>query len=308
MKSTPRCFGCYIDDMVGALELLDAPNTTKSLVLRRSLSYLARHLDNNDPPSYTITALHRILKRTLNVTLPFADLRQACLEAGIAVAAGVKQKSARLSGVKKFRFLVEWAVAANSLDFRTAGVGYGLSTAAAKKTMENYHSCGLSIDQSSRIYAAAHAASTIVYIPDNVGELPFDKLLIAELASRGAVVTVPLRGGAITSDAMMADALAAGMDDSACKLILAGPDTLGISFSEMSKPLALALAKADLIIAKGQANYYVLSEFGHKYPHATIACLFTAKCDTVWKAFGCNEKSSIATIIQGGAPRRRGTK
>jgi hypothetical protein len=294
--------------MVGALELLDAPSTAKSLVLKRSLMYLSRHLDNNNPPSYAITALHRILKRTLNVAVPFADLRRACLEAGIAVATGVEQKSARLSGFKKFKFLMEWAVAANSLDFRTAGVGYGLSTAAVKKTMENYHGRGLAIDQSSSIYAAARAASTIVYIPDNVGELPFDKLLIAALASNGATVTVPLRGGAITSDAVMADALAAGMGDSQCKLILAGPDTLGISFSEMSKPLASALSKADLIIAKGQANYYVLSEFGQTYPRATIACLFTAKCDTVWEAFGCKKKSSIAAIIQRGTPRRRGTK
>ncbi len=170
--------------------------------------------------------------------------------------------------------------------------------------MNSYYKSGLAVNQSRLIYDAARAASRIVYITDNVGELPFDKLLVALLGSRGARVTVPLRGGPITSDAVMEDALAAGMDSAASELILAGPDTLGISFSEMSKPMAEALARADLIVAKGQANYYVLTEFGHRYPHATIACLFTAKCGMVWRDFGATGKASIAAIIQQGSPRR----
>jgi hypothetical protein len=113
-----------------------------------------------------------------------------------------------------------------------------------------------------------------------------------------------MRGGPITSDAVMADARAAGIDNVAARLILAGPDTLGISFAEMSKPLAAALSRADMVIAKGQANYYVLSEFGHRYPGATIACLFTAKCRNVWEKFGCDGKASIAVIIQNAAKKK----
>jgi hypothetical protein len=214
------------------------------------------------------------------------------------IARTVEKKASALKGAAQFRFLVRWAVAANSLDFRTAGAGYGLSTKRVEKTIAGYFKKGLFIDQSGRILAAAKAAKNIVYIPDNVGELPLDRLLIGLLSSYGAAVTVPMRGGPITSDAVMADARAAGIDKVASRLILAGPDTLGISFTEMSKQFAGALAHADLVIAKGQANYYVLSEFGHRYPAATIACLFTAKCKNVWEKFGCEGKASIAAIIQ----------
>jgi damage-control phosphatase, subfamily I len=300
MKSTPRCLSCYVDDISGALELLNVQERAKSEVLKRCFSYLARHLDNRDPPSYTITALHRILKRTLGIELPFANLRRACLNAGMAIATEVEKRAARLSGFGRFKYLVRWTVAANSLDFRTAGAGYGLTRAAVRNTLHSYFRRGLTVDHSNRIFAAARRSRTIVYIPDNVGELALDKLLVGLLRSYGATVIVPMRGGPITSDAVMADARAVRMEDTASRVIIAGPDTLGISFSEMSRALSSGLSRADLIIAKGQANYYVLSEYATRYPKATIACLFTAKCNSVWKTFDCSGKASIAAVIQKG--------
>jgi damage-control phosphatase, subfamily I len=96
----------------------------------------------------------------------------------------------------------------------------------------------------------------------------------------------------------MADAEKVDMKSIAARVILAGPDTLGISFSEMSADLSEALAEADLVIAKGQANYYVLSEFGSRYPRATIACLLTAKCGLIWQNFNCTGKASVAAVIK----------
>jgi uncharacterized protein with ATP-grasp and redox domains len=304
MKFVPECLPCFVDDIAGALDMLHVPPSKSMAVLRESLAYLSNHVAKKLPPSYYITGLHRILKRRLNMAMPFAGLRRACLKAGMEIARTVDKKASALKGAARFRYLLRWTVAANSLDFRTAGAGYGLSTKKAEKTIAGYFKKGLLIDQSDRILAAAKAAKTIVYIPDNVGELPFDRLLIGLLSSYGAAVTVPMRGGPITSDAVMADARAAGINNVAARLILAGPDTLGVSFAEMSKPLAAALSRADMVIAKGQANYYVLSEFGHRYPRATIACLFTAKCSNVWEKFGCKGKASIAAIIQNASKKR----
>ncbi|HUI92198.1 MAG TPA: ARMT1-like domain-containing protein [Chitinivibrionales bacterium] len=307
MKFVPECLACFVDDITGALDMLHAPAAGGAAVLSESLAYLSGHIADGMPPSYYITELHRILKRRLGVKMPFARLRAACLKAGMAIARRVEKRASALSGERRFRYLVRWAIAANSLDFRTAGAGYGLTAARAEKTIAGYFRKGLDVDHCRRIHAAAWRAKSIVYIPDNVGELPFDKLLVGLLSSYGADVTVPLRGGPITSDAVMADARAAGMQHAASRLIGAGPDTLGISFREMSRALSAALSRADLVIAKGQANYYVLSEFGRRYPRATIACLFTAKCGPVWEKFGCSGKASIAAIIQnvktGGNPK-----
>jgi hypothetical protein len=304
MKFVPECLPCFVDDIAGALDMLHVTPGKSMAVLRESLVYLSDHIAEGMPPSYYITGLHRILKRRLNMDMPFANLRHACLKAGMEIARTVEKKASALKGAARFRFLLRWATAANSLDFRTAGAGYGLSAKRAEKTIAGYFKKGLFVDHSGRIRAAAKAAKSIVYIPDNVGEIPIDKLFIRLLSSYGAAVTVPLRGGPITSDAVMADARAAGINKVASRLILAGPDTLGISFAEMSGELSHALSAADMVIAKGQANYYVLSEFGHRYPGATIACLFTAKCRNVWEKFGCKGKASIAAIIQSAAKTR----
>ena len=50
---------------------------------------------------------------------------------------------------------------------------------------------------------------------------------------------------------------------------------------------------------KGQANYYVLSEYGDRYSKAAISCLFTAKCDHVWKAVRMHGKSIHCSDHQG---------
>jgi damage-control phosphatase, subfamily I len=298
MKFVPQCLSCYIDDVLGALEMLGVSQKQTLSILQEVMLYLTTHISDDVPPSYFITDLHRIVKRHLGLDFPFADLRAACLEAGTRIAARVEKESARLSGLDRFRFLTRWAVASNSLDFRTAGAGYKLSVPALETTLKKYFDAGLTVDETENIFTAASAAERIVYVPDNVGELPFDKLLIGLLIAGGSRVVVPFRGGPITSDAVMSDADAAGIRDVTPDVILAGPDTLGISFKEMSAELSEALADADMIIAKGQANYYVLSEFGEQFTNATIACFFTAKCSHVWRQFGCTEKASIAAIIK----------
>ncbi|GAH29734.1 unnamed protein product, partial [marine sediment metagenome] len=47
----------------------------------------------------------------------------------------------------------------------------------------------------------------------------------------GSSVTSVLRGGPITSDATMEDGEEVGLQEAASEIILAGPDTLGISFN-----------------------------------------------------------------------------
>jgi damage-control phosphatase, subfamily I len=300
MKFVPQCLSCFIDDALGAIEMLGVPQKQSLLILQEVTQYLSAHMTDDVPPSYFITDLHRIIKRRLGLAMPFSDIRKICLDAGTRIARTVARESERMEGLDKFRFLVRWAVASNSLDFRTAGAGYGLSTPSIEKTISGYFDAGLTVDETAAIYKTTTGprGRRIVYVPDNVGELPFDKLVIGLLTSFGCHVTVPLRGGPITSDAVMEDGTAVGIGEVAAEVILTGPDTLGISFKEMSDELSEALTNADAIIAKGQANYYVLSEFGNRYPQATIVCLFTAKCSHVWQRFGCTEKASIAAIIK----------
>lgn len=196
----------------------------------------------------------------------------------------------------KFSFLVNWAIASNHLDFRTVGTGYGFQMAEIIEELRVCLSEGLKIDRRAEIFRIAKSSSKILYIHDNVGEIAFDKLLIKELRKYGASVISALRGGPITSDATMEDGETVGLQEVASEIILAGPDTLGISLNEMSDQLKRELQTADLIIAKGQANYYALTEYRSKVP-GEIACLFRTKCELVSNDLGETGKINVATLL-----------
>jgi len=192
--------------------------------------------------------------------------------------------------------LVNWAIASNHLDFRTVGSGYGFQMAEIIEELRGCVSEGLRIDQRAEIFQIAKSSSQILYIHDNVGEIAFDKLLIHELRRYGASVTSALRGGPITSDATIEDGETVGLQEAASKIILAGPDTLGISLNEMSDQLKRELRTADLVIAKGQANYYALTEYREEV-HGEIACLFRTKCEIVSNDLGETGKINVAILL-----------
>ena len=298
MRIVPECLSCIIDDILEALVLLDAPRKDVDAILSEVLTYLGRHYPSNEPASYYITEAHRIVKRRLNLDMPFSTLREICLLSCKEIARTVAREASGLSGQEKTRLLMRWAIAANTLDFRAAGAGYGIATARIEKMIRERFDAGLDVDDCDRIVRAVAAARRIVYIPDNVGELPFDKLLIADFGSHGARFTVPFRGGPITSDVVLADATAVQMQEAADRIILSGPDTLGVSFKEMTDECSSALAQADVIIAKGQANFYVLSEFGGQFPNAAIVSLFVTKCNYVSGLFGCEGRINVAAVIK----------
>jgi len=191
---------------------------------------------------------------------------------------------------------VRWTIAANELDFRTVGTGYDFEIEKIENMLFERFKENLAIDQTEKIFQLVKNSSKILYIHDNVGEIALDKLLIEELKRYVEVVISALRGGAITSDATLEDGKKVGLQRVSSQLILAGPDTLGISLEEMSDELRENLKSADMVIAKGQANYYALSEYKPQVK-GKIACLFRTKCNPVSSIFGKEGKINLAVIL-----------
>ena len=296
MRTHLNCASCIVDDLCGALQLVPLEEKTKKEILSESFQFLAREFSTEKIPSYFITEVHRILKRISGIEIPFKERRDKCNQLGMKMAEKIALKAEGLEESERFLFLVNWAIASNHLDFRTVGTGYGFQMAEIIEELRGCVSEGLRIDQRAEIFQIAKSSSKILYIHDNVGEISFDKLLIKELRGYGASVTSALRGGPITSDATIEDGETVSLQDAALKIILAGPDTLGISLNEMSDQLKQELQTADLVIAKGQANYYALTEYRSKIP-GQIACLFRTKCEIVSNDLNKTGKINVAILL-----------
>jgi hypothetical protein len=295
MKAASRCLPCIVDDLCGAVDSEIKDDSVRAAVLREALHYLADDFSCDFPPSKFITGVHRVLKKVGRVKRPFASTRTKCNEVGVQLSEELKRRAQAMRGLARFSFFVRWAIAGNKLDFRTVGTGYDFDIGRIRAMLESAAQ-NLVVDRTDELYREVMRRPRILYVHDNVGEIALDALLIEEMKALGAYVVSGVRGGPITSDATMEDAKKVGLDAVSDEIIKVGPDTLGISFEEMSKKCLRELQKADLVVAKGQANYYNLSENLQLVP-GRIVCLLRTKCDLVAGVFGGQGHISVATFL-----------
>jgi len=299
MRTAKQCAPCIIDDLRGALETTVPDEAARWSILRQAMAWLGAEFDGSHIPSYYITRVHRLLKQRTGMEMPFRELRQRCNQAGLAVREGV---AAELAGIEddlpRLRTLALWAIAGNHLDFRTVGTGYDLASEDISAQLAAVVCEGLRIDHIAALLDRVRSAPRVLYLADNVGEVALDTLLVAELQRHGCEVTVAVKGGPITSDAVWQDAHDVGLDEMA-PLILTGPDTLGLPLDEMSAELQRELQRADLVLSKGQANYYACSELAPELP-AAIFCLLRTKCSVAAQSLGLDQpRANVAALVSG---------
>jgi damage-control phosphatase, subfamily I len=96
------------------------------------------------------------------------------------------------------------------------------------------------------------SASTILYILDNAGEIYFDKLLVEKLAAWNVILAV--KSGPILNDVTEQELKEAEMEKVG-KIVKTGSRFLGINFNECSEEFRRVYDEADIVLAKGHANF-----------------------------------------------------
>jgi uncharacterized protein with ATP-grasp and redox domains len=150
------------------------------------------------------------------------------------------------------------------------------------------------VDDTPKLIAAINAASDILYIADNCGELFFDRVLIEELPLHK--VTFVVCGYPFLNDATYEDARETGLTD-----IISVIDTgSGSLLIENWKPsVREAFNQADLVIVKGQGRYGTMKSLDRE-----LFCLLIAKCNVVARDVGCQVGDII--IEAAGRENRQG--
>ena len=127
---------------------------------------------------------------------------------------------------------------------------------------ENFH----------RLCRELETAKELLYLTDNAGEIGFDRVFAEEIQRSfpDLHITFCVRGGPALNDATRADAQAVGIP---FDVIDNGTCIPGTVLSEASEECRAAVAKADVIFAKGQANVETLLGCGLNVYYA-----FLVKC------------------------------
>ena len=118
-------------------------------------------------------------------------------------------------------------------------------------------------------------AKSFLLLTDNCGEIVLDKLMLEQLKKKYPQISVAVmvRGGEVSNDATMEDALYVGIDRLGT-VITNGDKIAGTVYSMLSEEARNAIDNADIIFSKGQANY---ESFAGEGRHAFYT--FLCKCD-----------------------------
>lgn len=133
------------------------------------------------------------------------------------------------------------------------------------------------------------AAKEIVFLTDNCGEVVIDKLLMEQIRKTNpeAKFTAIVRGGDVLNDATMADAEQIDLK-SVADVIDNGNEIAGTYEDKLSDEARYVIDSADVIIAKGQANFETLRMCGRN-----IYYIFMCKCDLFAREFGVEKYTGI---------------
>ena len=132
-------------------------------------------------------------------------------------------------------------------------------------------------------------ARRLVYIPDNCGEVVFDKIFIKALIEEypSLDVTALVRGRPVLNDVTEADAVSVGLDK-LCRIVGNGSGIAGTFLPSVSEEAKELLDGADVIIAKGQGNFETMLGCG-----LNVYYVFLCKCEWFERRFGMKHLEGV---------------
>lgn len=170
------------------------------------------------------------------------------------------------------------AIAGNVVDF---SVGY--DPQKLEDDIKQVVSESLAIDHSNELFDRLKCAKTLLYLVDNCGEIYFDRLFIEKLRENFPNLRIIVAGkeGPIINDATVDDLVEAGFGEVA-EVVSTGSRLPGAPLDHVSETFLEIFRSADVVIAKGQANFETLSETGDP----RIFFLLKAKCPPIAREIG----------------------
>ncbi len=283
----PLCPSCLLNRVYYEARLVTDDDEIIRRCVDEALKMLAENFSKRPINAHLATRIHRRVYEILNCEDPYKKVKEKANEVAkrfLPEAEKIVEKSE-----DKFKTSLIASIIGNTFDYGV--LGHKVSEEIRDYFMSMIKK-GLKIDHTDRIKELCKG--NVVYLTDNAGEIFFDTLFMREIKKTCKRLTVVVRGRPVLSDATLEDALLAGVDKIADEILTNGKGAIGIILEELPDETLKRLENADIIIAKGMANYECLSEAEFK----PIAFLLTAKCEPVAKDIGVEVEDMVAMVVE----------
>ncbi|HYB58815.1 MAG TPA: ARMT1-like domain-containing protein [Candidatus Acidoferrales bacterium] len=286
MNVFPECIPCLVSRVLYEAKLSSNDVAAQLKAEEAAVAAMCR-MGFTGPIALLSTEVHRAVYRELGDDDPYRRVKIVANETALKFLPAVR--SIIQTSSDPFRSAVIAAIIGNTFDFGV--LGFEVALEDFEEEVASIYRHGLDIDDTE---AMKHLVKDVVYVADNVGEIVYDGLLIEQLQKLGGRVTLVVRGGHVLTDATIDDVLESGLDEVADKVITTGSNAIGIKIDEVSAELRGLLSGASLIVAKGMANYEMLSEYSFR----PVAYLMRVKCAPVAASVGAHVGDFIAKLVR----------
>ena len=269
------CYPCFLRQALEAARLSGADDDEQCSVVSRALEML-RDIEPWRTPPEIGAEIHRSVREIVGSSDPYQAAKEASTSQALALYPRLKAMVAEADD--PLDTAVRLSIAGNIID-----LGFNLNS-DLWETVERTRTRAFALDHRPAFQQALNRSRRALYLADNAGETVFDRVLIETLP---VPVIYAVKGGAIVNDATREDALAAGVNGAA-EIVSTGSDAPGTILRSCSEEFRQLFDEADLVIAKGQANYETLSTSG-----ARTFFLLQAKCPILARDLGVPVGSMI---------------
>lgn len=263
MKTYLDCYPCFLRQALSAARRAGASDDQQRLILLNTMEELQALPDNATPPQMAYQ-IHQRVRQQTNTIDPYRQAKDDATQQALTLYPQLKKMVSKATD--PLETAVRIAIAGNIIDLGVAE-SYDLEATLERVLIQPF-----AINDLSSLRTSLAKSSSILYLADNAGETVFDRVLIEAL---NLPVTYVVKAEPIINDAIREDAVAAGIEQVA-EIIDNGSDAVGTLLDDCSTSFQKRFEQAELIIAKGQANYESLSD-----SQAPLFFLLQAKCSVI---------------------------
>lgn len=285
MKIHAECVPCLLKRCLYEAELVDEEK--KREIVEVATSILNEKFDEDAVSAEVATEVHGKVYEILDTDDPYSDIK----ERSNALAEKLLPEAKKIAE-NSFKDAVLVSIAGNVLDF-----GYRDDISSPdylSEEFENIIDQGLAHDDTDKMEEILENGREVVYFTDNAGEVVFDTLLLKRIKGYDIHLTVVVKGEPILTDVTMEEALKYDIDEIADQLETTGGYAVGVDFDLLPEKVKEKLERADLIIAKGMANWESFSETDY----SPIAFLTRSKCEPVSDTMGVPYDENVAKLFK----------
>ena len=286
MRACLDCLPCLARNAIDlARKSAQGDAALESRIAAEGMRILAKAAEEGyalPPPCYARQLIDNALAMCEGrVPDPWAEEKKTSTELALKLMARLDE----ISGwdPNSFESCLRLAIAGNILDF---SIYADLNIAAAMETMATAFTKPVDTVAVAELKRRMDEAKSILWIFDNCGEAVFDRLLMEPYREK---ITLAVRGKPAFNDLTRAELAESGYPDGyAAGGVVSNDDGVpGVVDATCGTAFRAAFSRADLIIAKGQANFETMSARTDK----PIAFLFLAKCPVVCREVGAQPQT-----------------